>query len=61
MALDQTTAAPALEINALKKSFGVVEVLKDVNVLMAPGEFLVLVGPSGCGKSTLLNCIVELE
>ena len=61
MALDQSTTAAALEISALKKSFGAVEVLKDVNVSMAPGEFLVLVGPSGCGKSTLLNCIAGLE
>jgi multiple sugar transport system ATP-binding protein len=61
MALDQSTTAAALQINALKKSYGAVEVLKDVNVSMAPGEFLVLVGPSGCGKSTLLNCIAGLE
>ncbi len=35
-------------------------VLKDINISMAPGEFLVLVGPSGCGKSTLLSCISGL-
>ena len=61
MALDQSTTAAALEINALKKSYGAVEVLKDVNVSMAPGEFLVLVGPSGCGKSTLLRVIASLD
>ena len=51
----------ALETRNLKKSYGNVEVLHDIDVEMADGEFLVLVGPSGCGKSTLLNCIAGLE
>ena len=54
-------ADEALRIDRLVKSYGEVEVLKEVSVSMAPGEFLVLVGPSGCGKSTLLNCIAGLE
>jgi multiple sugar transport system ATP-binding protein len=53
--------APILEIRDMCKSFGPVDVLKDINVSIEPGEFLVLVGPSGCGKSTLLNCIAGLE
>jgi len=53
--------APILEINHLGKSFGPVEVLKDISLSMEKGEFLVLLGPSGCGKSTLLNCIAGLE
>lgn len=53
--------APILEINNLFKSYGSVEILKDINVAIEPGDFLVLVGPSGCGKSTLLNCIAGLE
>jgi multiple sugar transport system ATP-binding protein len=51
----------ALETHDLVKSYGPVEVLKNINVSMGAGEFLVLVGPSGCGKSTLLNCIAGLE
>ena len=51
----------ALTVEHLDKSFGSVEVLKDISVSMGRGEFLVLVGPSGCGKSTLLNCIAGLE
>jgi len=53
--------APILEINNLFKSYGSVEILKDINVSIEQGDFLVLVGPSGCGKSTLLNCIAGLE
>ena len=41
-------------------NFGAVEVLKNLNLDIAEGEFLVLLGPSGCGKSTLLNCIAGL-
>ncbi len=53
--------APILEINNLFKSYGATEILKDINVSIEQGDFLVLVGPSGCGKSTLLNCIAGLE
>jgi multiple sugar transport system ATP-binding protein len=52
---------PVLQVSNLVKRFGAVEVLKDISVSMAAGEFLVLVGPSGCGKSTLLNCIAGLD
>ncbi len=51
---------PVLKLDHLAKSYGSVEVLKDICVSMDPGEFLVLLGPSGCGKSTLLNCIAGL-
>ncbi|RED10676.1 ABC transporter ATP-binding protein [Pontivivens insulae] len=60
MALD--AAAPAaLSAKSLTKSYGTLQVLHDIDLEMAKGEFLVLVGPSGCGKSTLLNCIAGLE
>ena len=52
--------APILNIKNLDKAYGPVEILKDINVAIEPGDFLVLVGPSGCGKSTLLNCIAGL-
>ena len=38
-----------------------VEVLRDINLTIAEGEFVCLVGPSGCGKSTLINLIAGLE
>ena len=50
-----------LEIKALSKRFGTVEVLKGIDLTLEQGGFLVLVGPSGCGKSTLLNTIAGLE
>ncbi|PIE11876.1 MAG: ABC transporter ATP-binding protein [Rhodobacterales bacterium] len=52
---------PILYIKNLYKNYGQLEILKDINVAIDPGDFLVLVGPSGCGKSTLLNCIAGLE
>jgi multiple sugar transport system ATP-binding protein len=64
MSAGQATArptGPVLEIRALEKRFGAIEVLKSISLEMAPGDFLVLVGPSGCGKSTLLNCVAGLE
>jgi lactose/L-arabinose transport system ATP-binding protein len=50
-----------VEITSVSKSFGNVEVLRDVNLKIESGEFVVFVGPSGCGKSTLLRMITGLE
>ena len=51
----------ALSLENIHKSFGLVEVLKDINLTVNEGEFIVFVGPSGCGKSTLLRVIAGLE
>ena len=57
--------AASLHIAGIRKVFGkgdkAIEVLKKIDIDVAPGEFLILVGPSGCGKSTLLNIIAGLE
>ncbi|MFC7786133.1 MULTISPECIES: amino acid ABC transporter ATP-binding protein [unclassified Rossellomorea] len=45
----------------LKKSFGELEVLKDINVNIKPQEVVVVIGPSGSGKSTFLRCLNLLE
>ncbi|MBL0086725.1 MAG: sn-glycerol-3-phosphate ABC transporter ATP-binding protein UgpC [Ideonella sp.] len=45
----------------VQKSYGDVQVLKDINLHVRDGEFMVFVGPSGCGKSTLLRSIAGLE
>jgi multiple sugar transport system ATP-binding protein len=52
--------ANSVEIKDLDLNFGAVKVLKQLNLDIAEGEFLVLLGSSGCGKSTLLNCIAGL-
>jgi len=50
-----------LDLINVRKSFGPVQILHDICIDLADGEFLVLVGPSGCGKSTLMNIIAGLE
>jgi len=52
---------PMLEIRALQKSYGQLNVLNGVDLKVAPREVLVIIGPSGSGKSTLLRCINHLE
>ena len=45
----------------LRKSFGILDIIKGVSIDIADGEFVILVGPSGCGKSTLLRMVAGLE
>ena len=51
----------SLSLKNISKSFGETEVLHDISLDIADGEFVVFVGPSGCGKSTLLRIIAGLE
>ncbi|MEP0522106.1 MAG: sn-glycerol-3-phosphate ABC transporter ATP-binding protein UgpC [Hyphomicrobiales bacterium] len=50
-----------IELKDVAKCYGSVDVLRNVNLDIEDGEFVVLVGPSGCGKSTLLRMIAGLE
>ena len=50
-----------VEIKHIKKSFGKLEVLKDVSLNVDDGQVVVILGPSGSGKTTLLRCLNFLE
>lgn len=50
-----------IKVENLKKSFGKLEVLKEINVEIKPQEVVVVIGPSGSGKSTFLRCLNLLE
>jgi multiple sugar transport system ATP-binding protein len=50
-----------VSLSKVGKSYGAQSVVRDINLNIADGEFIVLVGPSGCGKSTILRMIAGLE
>ena len=50
-----------IEVKNLRKNFGPLDVLKDINLEIQDGEIYGLVGKSGAGKSTLLRCVNGLE
>ncbi|MEV7771510.1 amino acid ABC transporter ATP-binding protein [Kitasatospora sp. NPDC086791] len=56
-----SAAALMVEAQGVRKSYGLVEVLKGIDLEVRRGEVFVLVGPSGSGKSTFLRCINHLE
>ncbi|PRX05935.1 UNVERIFIED_ORG: carbohydrate ABC transporter ATP-binding protein (CUT1 family) [Martelella mediterranea] len=51
----------SIELSSVRKAFGALEVIRDIDLSVAEGEFCIFVGPSGCGKSTLLRLIAGLE
>ncbi|WP_029619654.1 ABC transporter ATP-binding protein [Pseudorhizobium marinum] len=51
----------AIALKQIRKTYGALQVIHDLDIDIESGEFLVLVGPSGCGKSTLLRMIAGLE
>ncbi|PXF28618.1 ABC transporter [Pokkaliibacter plantistimulans] len=51
----------SLTLKKINKHYGAAHILRDVNLSIGDGEFVVFVGPSGCGKSTLLRVIAGLE
>jgi multiple sugar transport system ATP-binding protein len=50
-----------IRFDKLKKNFGDIKVIKELDLTINDGEFFTFVGPSGCGKSTILNIIAGLE
>ena len=56
-----TAGTSAIRYSKVSKWFGPLQVLKDVNLDVTPGEVVVVCGPSGSGKSTLIRCVNKLE
>ena len=59
--INQNPAPAILEIRGLQKSFGTLDVLRDISMDVEPGNVISIIGPSGSGKSTLLRCATFLE
>jgi len=56
-----TDQTPFVDIRHAQKSFGALEVLKDINLQVHKGQIVAIIGPSGSGKSTLLRAINDLD
>jgi polar amino acid transport system ATP-binding protein len=61
MAEADSSAAPMIEVRGVHKSFGDVEVLRNVDLTIKRGEVVVVIGPSGSGKTTLIRTLNGLE
>jgi polar amino acid transport system ATP-binding protein len=59
--MNTSTGSLMVDARHIRKSFGSLEVLKDISIQVQQGEVMCLVGPSGSGKSTFLRCINHLE
>ena len=57
----EQSRTPAIQVHRLFKSFGPLQVLKEITTDIAKGEVVAMIGPSGSGKSTFLRCINLLE
>lgn len=56
-----TDGSPKVVFDHVSKSFGAIEVVRDVSFDIHDGDFIAVVGPSGCGKTTLLNLLGALD
>ena len=52
---------PIIDVEHIRKSYGSLEVLKDISFSVSKGEVVCIIGPSGSGKSTMLRCLNRLE
>ena len=58
---EETTEVAHVQLVKVQKAFGDIQILRDIDLEIRDGEFMVFVGPSGSGKSTLLRSIAGLE
>jgi polar amino acid transport system ATP-binding protein len=61
VAMAKSAQPPMVLAENVHKSYGLVEVLRGIDLEVRPGEVMVIIGPSGSGKSTFLRCINHLE
>ena len=59
--MSAAAAGGLVEVHGVRKSYGTLEVLHDVDLVVPPGGVTVVIGPSGSGKSTLLRVVNHLE
>ena len=59
--IEEKISEEIIRIEHLRKRYGDLQVLDDINLTIKRGEKLVILGPSGSGKSTLIRCINRLE
>ena len=57
---ENKNGASVVAVDHAQKSFGDVQVLRDISLTVNPGEVVAIIGPSGGGKSTLLRCMTLL-
>ena len=58
---EDSSQPPVIELVSINKSFGNLDIIKDLNLSINDGEFLTILGPSGCGKTTVIRLIAGLE
>src|SRR5213078_206793 len=61
VSIAEMAGTPMVKAESVHKNFGRLEVLRGIDLEVAPGEVMCMIGPSGSGKSTFLRCINHLE
>src|SRR5689334_25159258 len=59
--MDAEARQPILQLRGVSKSYGAVQVLREIDLKVEAGQRIALIGPSGSGKTTLLRLVMTLE